>query len=116
MFGFFAWLNSGENTRINLLPDPSYKSSISQGEGEYKVFCIECHGRNLLGSEKGPSLLSNIYSPSHHADLAFYQAVRNGVKQHHWRFGDMPIITELSPRRVSDIIAYVRYKQKLSKN
>jgi hypothetical protein len=75
---------------------------------------MKCHGKSLLGTETGPSLLDNTYRPSHHADLSFYYAVKSGVRQHHWKFGDMPMITGLSPERVSDIIAYVRQQQKLS--
>jgi len=119
MFGFFAlinWLDFGQIKKGGLFPDSNYRPSISQGKISYQSNCMKCHGKRLLGTDKGPSLLDDVYKSSHHADLSFYFAVKNGVKQHHWKFGDMPIITGLSPRRVSDIIAYVRYKQKLSKN
>ncbi len=115
ILGFFIlieseWLGS-KNVDGGLFPNMDYKPSISQGESSYQSACIKCHGDNLLGSEQGPSLLDEIYKPSHHADLSFYYAVKSGVRQHHWKFGDMPKIDGLSPERVSDIISYVRHKQ-----
>ena len=109
-----GWLESKRMARTGLFPELNYKPNISQGKAEYQKACVECHGAGLLGSEKGPSLLDSTYKDSHHADLSFYYAVKSGVRQHHWRFGDMPKIPGLSPERVSDIIAYVRHKQKLS--
>ena len=109
-----GWLESKRMARTGLFPELNYKPNISQGKAEYQKACVECHGAGLLGSEKGPSLLDSTYKDSHHADLSFYYAVKSGVRQHHWRFGDMPKIAGLSPERVSDIIAYVRHKQKLS--
>jgi len=108
------WLESKRMARMGAFPELNYKPSISRGKAEYQKTCIECHGTGLLGSEKGPSLLDSTYKDSHHADLSFYYAVKSGVRQHHWQFGDMPKIAGLPPERVSDIIAYVRHKQKLS--
>lgn len=118
MFGFFAllnWLDLGKIERSNFLPDSNYKPSISQGKGSYQSNCMKCHGKKLLGTVKGPSLLDDVYKPSHHADLSFYFAVKNGVRQHHWKFGDMPTVAELTPQRVSDIISYIRWMQKTNK-
>lgn len=115
MFGFFAllnWLDLGGIERSTFLPDSNYKPSIPQGEGGYQSNCMKCHGKKLLGTTKGPSLLDDVYKPSHHADLSFYFAVKNGVRQHHWKFGDMPTIAGLTPQRVSDIISYIRWMQK----
>ncbi|CAC9585490.1 hypothetical protein BHECKSOX_2191 [Bathymodiolus heckerae thiotrophic gill symbiont] len=115
MFGFFAWLNSEKATRNSVFPDSNYKSSIYQGEAVYQSNCVGCHGGSLLGTEKGPSLLEDVYKSSHHADLSFYYAINDGVRQHHWQFGDMPAIKGLSPEGISDITAYVRHKQKIAK-
>ena len=117
MFGFFAllnWLDLGKIERSNFLPASDYKPSISQGKISYQSSCMRCHGENLLGTAKGPSLLDDVYKSSHHADLSFYFAVKSGVKQHHWKFGDMPVVVGVAPERVSDIVAYVRQQQKLS--
>lgn len=114
LLGGGKWLESKKAMGKNLFPDASYKPSISQGKTSYQSSCIGCHGASLLGTKQGPPLLDVTYKPSHHADLAFYYAIRSGVKQHHWHFGDMPIITGLSAEKVSDIIAYVRQQQKIS--
>ena len=49
--------------------------------------------------------------PGHDADAAFLLAVRRGVQQHHWRFGDMPPIEGLSDDDISAITAFVRSVQ-----
>ena len=75
MFGFFAllnWLDFGKIERSIFLPDSNYKPSISQGKGGYQSNCMKCHGKKLLGTTKGPSLLDDVYKSSHHADLSFY--------------------------------------------
>lgn len=115
MFGFFAllnWLDFGQIKKGGLFPDSNYRPSISQGKISYQSNCMKCHGKNLSGTTKGPSLLDDVYKSSHHADLSFYYAVKNGVRQHHWQFGDMPMVTGVSPQSVSDIISYIRWMQK----
>ncbi|MGR3582900.1 MAG: c-type cytochrome, partial [Pseudooceanicola nanhaiensis] len=39
-------------------------------------------------------------------------AVQNGVRAHHWKFGDMPPQTGLTPSDVANIVAYVRELQR----
>ena len=107
-------LNQNAWQEWGLSPSLTTSPVFPEGKAEYQKTCIECHGTGLLGSEKGPSLLDDTYKDSHHADLSFYYAVKSGVKQHHWQFGDMPKIAGLPPERVSDIIAYVRHKQKFN--
>lgn len=60
----------------------------------------------------GPSFLSPIYAPDHHPDAAFRAAVANGVVPHHWSFGPMPPLPEVSEAEVEAIIAYVRDQQR----
>ena len=57
-------------------------------------------------------LLHGYYRPDHHANYAFYMAVKNGVVQHHWEFGNMPAMPQVSPEQAADIIAYVRALQR----
>lgn len=65
------------------------------------------------GEKKGPPLLHKIYEPSHHGDAAFQLAAKNGVRAHHWPFGDMaPVSREVTPDDVAHITAYVRMEQK----
>ena len=88
------------------LPD-----SLADGRGHFETFCIECHGPAATGSEKGPPLVHRVYHPGHHADPAFYLAPVQGVRAHHWRFGDMPPVDGITRDQVGSIIAYVRWLQ-----
>lgn len=83
------------------------------GDGLYQANCAVCHGADLRGTDRGPSLLSVVYEPSHHADAAFYLAVRNGTPQHHWHFGDMAPIEGLTDPEIEAIIAFVRENQRI---
>ncbi len=67
--------------------------------------------RTAAGSDKGPPLIHVIYEPSHHADMAFVMAMRNGVRAHHWPFGDMAPVEGLSLADMEAIIAFVREVQ-----
>ncbi len=74
--------------------------------------CSRCHGENALGTDRGPPLLHDIYNPGHHPDEAFYRAVQFGVRQHHWKFGDMPSLRDrVRPHEVRAIIAHIRKLQ-----
>lgn len=64
------------------------------------------------GTEQGPPLVHRIYEPGHHADAAFHMAVRAGVRQHHWRFGNMPPQPQVSEAELRTIIRYVREVQR----
>lgn len=96
-----------------MLPPPGFKGDLTEGKALYKAHCARCHGETARGTPKyGPPLINKIYEPSHHADLAFYQAVRNGVVQHHWSYGNMPAIDGVQPKEVAHIIAFVREEQR----
>ncbi len=98
--------------RHKLLPSVGFVADAARGEARFDVYCARCHGAGARGGRQGPPLVNAIYRPAHHADLAFYWAVRDGVRQHHWQFGDMPAIAGLSAEDVADIIAYVRGEQR----
>ena len=85
---------------------------VALGEQLFLQNCAACHGLDLRGTAVGPSLLSIVYEPDHHGDAAFLLAVRNGVRQHHWTFGDMPPIPGLSDTDVAAIVTYVREQQR----
>ena len=74
--------------------------------------CAACHGEQARGTKQGPPLVHKIYEPSHHSDAAFVSAARNGSKQHHWPFGDMPAQPQVSDAQVKAITAYVRELQR----
>ncbi len=98
--------------RQKLLPPAGFVADANQGERLFRAHCARCHGQTAMGSNQGPPLVNAIYRPTHHADLAFYWAVKDGVRRHHWQFGDMPAIEGLSPEDVANIVAYVRGEQR----
>lgn len=85
---------------------------IQQGKLAYKDNCASCHGADLKGTRQGPPFIHKVYEPSHHGDEAFYRAAANGVRAHHWRFGDMPPVPGVTREEVGDIIAYIRAQQR----
>lgn len=78
------------------------------GKTAFERSCATCHGMGAVGTDKGPPFLDKVYEPSHHGDGAFLFAARQGVNEHHWNFGDMPPIANVSDEEVADIVAYVR--------
>ena len=68
-------------------------------------------GAGAVGTDDGPTFLDPIYRPGHHADGAFLAAVRLGVRQHHWPFGNMPPQEGLTNQDINNIVAYVRQLQ-----
>jgi mono/diheme cytochrome c family protein len=96
------------------LPPQGFVGNTLKGEDLYRQNCQTCHAANGLGTHQGPPLVNDIYNPVHHADLAFHLAIKNGVRSHHWHFGDMKPIPELSPESVEHIISYIRAIQKES--
>lgn len=86
---------------------------IATGDQLYQANCASCHGSDLRGTDQGPSHLSIVYEPSHHGDFAFQLAVSDGVRQHHWPFGDMAPVPGLSTDDVDAIVAFVRDQQRI---
>ena len=113
--GLVAWRNfgpSGEPGRSAQIVAPQQLSAAaSMGKKAFDGNCAQCHGVNAAGTEKGPPLIHDYYNPGHHADGAFYTAVANGVRQHHWRFGNMPPQPQVTKDQARMIIAYVREVQ-----
>lgn len=81
------------------------------GKPVYERSCASCHGAAGQGSKQGPPLVHKTYNPGHHADEAFRRAIRSGVKQHHWYFGDMPERPEVTDTEIPKIVRYVRELQ-----
>lgn len=82
------------------------------GAALFERHCAECHGREAEGTDQGPPLVHRIYEPSHHGDASFYRAVRQGVRGHHWPFGDMPPVEGVNGEEIGRIVAYVRNLQR----
>ena len=90
-------------------PGVSPALDLALGEKLFAENCALCHGQEAAGTaQAGPPLVHKIYEPSHHADGAFYLAVSKGVRAHHWPFGNMPPIKDVSMAETAHIIGYVR--------
>ena len=94
------------------LPDElSQKAAL--GKSIFEAKCSECHGENAAGQNGvAPPLVHKIYEPSHHSDMALVLAAQNGVRAHHWNFGNMPRIEGLTQGDVKMVATYVRELQR----
>ncbi len=101
---------TGENEFNIAVQDPVL---VSEGSDLFRASCGLCHGLDLRGTGVGPSLLSVVYQPGHHADTSFVLAALNGVSAHHWKFGDMAPVPGLSQEDLTRIIAFVRETQRI---
>ena len=90
---------------------PPLSASAARGKSIFDVNCASCHGLNAAGTDQGPPLVHNIYEPGHHADGAFYLAAKVGVRQHHWRFGNMPPQPQISEIQMKAVVQYIRQLQ-----
>lgn len=83
------------------------------GKRVFDAKCAVCHGTDAAGQNGvAPPLVHKIYEPNHHSDMAFIAAARNGVRAHHWNFGDMPPVKGLTDANVKSIARYVRELQR----
>ncbi|PIQ52060.1 MAG: cytochrome C [Comamonadaceae bacterium CG12_big_fil_rev_8_21_14_0_65_59_15] len=90
---------------------PTLSAQGSAGKVAFETNCVACHGINASGTKLGPSFVNPIYNPGHHGDSAFWHAVLQGVRQHHWHFGDMPKLPLVTDAQIKDIVRYVRELQ-----
>lgn len=93
---------------------PAAHSELAQvGKRAFEATYAACHGDNAAGQDGvAPPLVHKIYEPGHHSDMAFFMAVDNGVRAHHWSFGNMPPVAGLIKGDVKAIVAYVRELQR----
>lgn len=83
------------------------------GQRGFEAVCADCHGLNAVGQNGvAPPLVHITYEPNHHGDGSFLSAVRNGVRAHHWNFGNMPVIEGLTDADVRAITQYIRELQR----
>ena len=99
---------------VEVVVPAALSAQAQQGETYFTAACASCHGRDAAGQEGiAPPLVHRIYEPSHHGDMAFVLAARNGVQAHHWPFGNMPPVEKpLTDGELAAIIAYVRELQR----
>ena len=82
------------------------------GQQVFAASCASCHGNDAEGRAGiAPPLIHKIYEPSHHSDMAFVMAARNGVRAHHWPFGNMAPVPGLTDPELAGIISFVREVQ-----
>lgn len=92
---------------------PEISGTAAVGRTIFENTCAACHGVQGVGTaEAGPPLIHKIYEPSHHGDDSFQRAVANGVRAHHWQFGDMPPLEGLTRGDVAMVIDYIREIQR----
>lgn len=98
---------------VNVVVPERLTDAETIGANVFASFCAECHGDNAAGRNgSGPPLVHKIYEPSHHGDFAFLNAAQNGVRSHHWPFGDMPPVEGVNRAEVAAVVAYVRALQR----
>ncbi len=105
---FFGPANSSETASVKV---PELSPQAVAGKVSFDANCARCHGPNGSGTTQGPPLVHDIYNPGHHPDGAFLQAVREGVRQHHWPFGNMPAQPQVTDEQVALIVRYMRELQ-----
>jgi len=91
---------------------PELTPQAIAGQAAFDSNCAKCHGKNAGGTTSGPPLVHDFYNPGHHADGAFYSAVRRGVRQHHWVYGDMPAQPQVTEAQLAEIVTFIRELQK----
>jgi len=112
-----AWLiiaKYSDNQDSASSPDvkvPQFSRTGQLGEKVFAENCATCHGENAAGSQNGPPLVHKVYEPGHHSDGAFFLAMQRGVRQHHWRFGNMPPQPQVSTAGAKAIVRYIRELQ-----
>lgn len=113
--GTFVWqLQAPSETSKGPTVDvkvPALSMLAIDGETAFDANCATCHGLNAGGTDKGPPLVHDIYNPGHHADGAFFLAVKLGVRQHHWPYGDMLPQRHVTEPQVAAIVQYIRELQ-----
>jgi mono/diheme cytochrome c family protein len=110
----FASPRGGDSNDVDLasLTLPDLTPEQEGGRLLFEANCAVCHGKNAVGSDRGPPLVHRIYEPSHHSDIAFVLAAKQAVRTHHWRFGNISAIDSVTEDEVVHITAYVRTPQR----
>jgi mono/diheme cytochrome c family protein len=98
---------------VDVILPATLSETAQMGRLAYDGVCASCHGPNAAGQNGvAPPLVHRIYEPNHHADEAFQRAAANGVRSHHWTFGDMPPVEGVTRGDVTMIAAYIRELQR----
>ena len=115
-FAIWKWSAPADDNSGSAMAEvnvPTLSQAASQGKAVFDDNCAACHGENAAGKNgSGPPLVHKIYEPNHHGDQAFQLAAKLGVRNHHWRFGNMPAIESVTSEDVSKVVVYVRELQR----
>jgi mono/diheme cytochrome c family protein len=103
--------SSGPTIPVDVRMPARLSALAAEGRDLFASTCAGCHGERAAGTDRGPPLVHVIYEPNHHADIAFFLAVRNGVRAHHWTHGNMPPLSHVSESDVGKMVRYVRELQ-----
>jgi mono/diheme cytochrome c family protein len=87
------------------------QTALDRGAAVFSANCAQCHGGELEGTERGPSLLLPIYGPDQLTDSQFADAIRTGAEQQQWEFGPMPANGAITDEQIDAILAFVRDRQ-----
>ncbi|MBF9029057.1 c-type cytochrome [Rhodobacterales bacterium HKCCE3408] len=104
------WYGAGESGAQS--GSAAAPTMVAAGEALFDANCAVCHGSAGTGTNQGPPLVHIIYEPSHHGDMSFLMAAQNGVRAHHWQFGNMPPVEGVSEDDVAAIVTYIRSLQR----
>ena len=96
-----------KNTHVDVKVD-ALSATASKGQMVFNTNCASCHGVNAAGGMGGPPLIHTLYNPGHHSNQSFINAMRNGVRQHHWNFGDMPSQQQVAFGDMVFVIKFIR--------
>lgn len=98
---------------VSVAVPEAFSQEAQIGQRGFEAVCADCHGLNAAGQNGvAPPLVHITYEPNHHGDGSFLNAVRNGVRAHHWNFGNMPVIEGLTDADVRAITQYIRELQR----
>ncbi len=107
------WWSGKESTGPHVaVTVPDLSALARHGARAFARNCTACHGDNAAGSDQGPPLIHKIYEPGHHGDGAIVRAITQGVRGHHWPFGNMPRQPQVTRDETRAIIAYLREVQR----
>ena len=85
--------------------------AVQAGEKLFNTNCSACHGVGAVGTNQGPPLIDRTYYPGHHNDFSIRNAIKNGVRAHHWNFGNMLPVPGVTEDDAEKIICYIRDTQ-----
>jgi cytochrome c len=104
---------AGPSPITGLPKNPSVPFQFGRGMQKFQEKCSVCHGQWGEGTaDKGPPLIHIYYEPSHHDDDSFFRAAHSGVNAHHWHFGNMPPVKEVTNQDIGQIVQFIRWWQR----